>query len=164
MRSYISPKAIKGLPSKIHGRGLFAVRPIKKNEIVAIKRGKRLSKRQFKKAGLYGHPELQIEEGVYIAPGSEAEFDDSMIFINHSCNPNVGMGDAVTFVAMRNIKTDEELTIDYAMIDDNEDGTMICQCKARNCRNIITGKDWTRTKLRTKYKEYFSPFIKSKLM
>ena len=35
--SYISPKAVKGRPSAIQGRGLVAVAPISKDEIVAIK-------------------------------------------------------------------------------------------------------------------------------
>ena len=37
--SYITPKARKGLPSAIEGRGLVAVAPITKDEIVAIKGG-----------------------------------------------------------------------------------------------------------------------------
>jgi uncharacterized protein len=37
--SYISPKAVKGQPSTIQGRGLVAVAPIGKGEIVAIKGG-----------------------------------------------------------------------------------------------------------------------------
>ena len=37
--SYISPKAVKGQPSTIQGRGLVAVAPIGKDEIVAIKGG-----------------------------------------------------------------------------------------------------------------------------
>jgi hypothetical protein len=37
--SYISPKAVKGRPSTIEGRGLVAVAPIAADEIVAIKGG-----------------------------------------------------------------------------------------------------------------------------
>ena len=37
--SYISPKVAKGRPSAIEGRGLVAVAPIAKDEIVAIKGG-----------------------------------------------------------------------------------------------------------------------------
>ena len=37
--SYISPKAVKGRPSGIEGRGLVAVAPIAVGEIVAIKGG-----------------------------------------------------------------------------------------------------------------------------
>lgn len=37
--SYISPKASKGGPSAIEGRGLVAVAPIAKDELVAIKGG-----------------------------------------------------------------------------------------------------------------------------
>jgi hypothetical protein len=37
--SYISPKAVKGTPSQIEGRGLVAAAPIARDEIVAIKGG-----------------------------------------------------------------------------------------------------------------------------
>ena len=37
--SYITPKAIKGHPSGIHGHGRVAVTPISKDEIAAIKGG-----------------------------------------------------------------------------------------------------------------------------
>ena len=37
--SYITPKARKGQPSPIEGRGLVAVAPITKDEIVAVKGG-----------------------------------------------------------------------------------------------------------------------------
>ena len=37
--SYISPKAVKGRPSAIQGRGLVAAAPIAAGEVVAIKGG-----------------------------------------------------------------------------------------------------------------------------
>jgi len=37
VRSWISPKAMKGMPSEIAGRGLIAVEAISKGEVVAIK-------------------------------------------------------------------------------------------------------------------------------
>jgi len=43
-----------------------------------------------------------------------------MLFINHSCEPNVGFAGNVVLVAMRDIEAGEELTTDYAMFDDYE--------------------------------------------
>ena len=37
--SYITPKAVKGQPGGIAGRGLFATAPIGRDEVVAVKGG-----------------------------------------------------------------------------------------------------------------------------
>jgi SET domain-containing protein len=39
-----------------------------------------------------------------------------MMRVNHSCEPNVGMGGNVLLVSMRDIAPGGELTIDYALI------------------------------------------------
>jgi hypothetical protein len=44
---------------------------------------------------------------------------------------------------------DEELTIDYAMTDD-EPYEMECQCGSEACRKLITGADWRQTELQKK--------------
>ena len=85
-----------------------------------------------------------------------------MMFLNHSCNPNVGVQGNIVFVAMRDIRPKEELTIDYAMIDDMP-YRMKCSCNGKNCRRFITGKDWKNKKLQKKYKGYFSTFIAAKM-
>lgn len=86
-----------------------------------------------------------------------------MMFLNHSCSPNVGVRGEITFVAMRDIKVGEELTIDYAMIENEDYPEMKCNCGARNCRKVITGKDWKRKDLQKKYGKYFSAFLLEKI-
>jgi len=85
-----------------------------------------------------------------------------MMFLNHSCSPNVGVRGEITFVAMRDIKAGEELTIDYAMIDD-DNYRMKCSCGARNCRKVVTGKDWKRKDLQRRCGKYFSTFLLGKI-
>jgi len=162
IESYISPKARKGLPSLIDGSGIFAVEPIKKGEVIAIKHGNQIAGIDFQKMRLAGHPELQIGDDLYIAPASSEEIPNSMIYINHSCEPNIGMKDLITFVAMHDIRQGEELTIDYAMIDDR-DISMKCSCGRKNCRKIILGRDWMKKDLQKKYNGYFSPYIQKKI-
>ena len=161
--TYISPKAKKGAKSKIEGRGLFAVKPIKKGEVVAIKSGHIIDWKTLKKHGkLIGASYLQIDDNFVLAPLTKSEVEKVMMFLNHSCNPNVGVRGEITFVAMRNIKAGEELTIDYAMIDD-DNYRMKCNCGTKNCRKIVTGKDWERKDLQRKYGRYFASFLREKI-
>lgn len=160
MESYISPKAQKGMQSGIHGRGLFAVEDIKKGETVAVKGGHILTKKQLASASTTLHAELQITNDLFIAPIDEDEYDKSMMCLNHSCDPNVGMRGDIVFIALRDIKAGQELTLDYAMMD-NGSGTFSCICGSPKCRKEITGSDWKKKDLQEKYRGYFSAYIES---
>lgn len=161
--SYISFKAKKGLKSNIHGRGLFAIKPIKKGEIVAIKGGYIIDWETLEKyKNLIGASYLQIADNLLLAPLKKTEVENVMIFLNHSCDPNVGMRGEITYVAMRNIKAGEELVIDYAMMDDDS-WRMKCKCGSKNCRRLITGRDWKRKELQHRYGKYFSSFLLYKI-
>jgi len=46
------------------------------------------------------------------------EREGSMIFSNHSCEPNIGVQGQIVFVAIRDIAAGEELTHDWATTDD----------------------------------------------
>jgi SET domain-containing protein len=85
-----------------------------------------------------------------------------MMFLNHSCEPNVGILGQIIFVAMRNIDSGEELTIDYAMFGANKK-PMQCNCRFSNCRGLITASDWKIKKLQVKYRGYFSSYIQLKI-
>ena len=79
--------------------------------------------------------------------------------LNHSCSPNVGVRGQISFVAMRNIKAGEELTLDYAMTDDDE-YEMPCHCGAPDCRKMVTGRDWQLPELQRKYDGFFSDYLR----
>ena len=157
--SYISPKAVKGRPSMIEGRGLVAVAAIAKDEIVAIKGGHIVDT-----AGLHTLPErlrnsdIQIADGFHLVALEEAEYEPVMLFLNHSCEPNVGFAGNTVLVAMRSIDPGEELTTDYALFDDY-DGEMECRCGTATCRRSINGRDWRRRDLQRKYGGYFSSYL-----
>src|SRR5688572_6610180 len=157
--SYISPKAVKGQPSTIQGRGLVAVAPIAKDEIVAIKGGHIVDT-----ATLHALPErlrnsdVQIADGFHLVALDEAEYEPVMLFLNHSCEPSVGFAGNIVLVAMRDIDPGEELTTDYALFDDY-DGEMECRCGTASCRRTINGRDWQRPDLQHRYGEYFSWYL-----
>lgn len=162
MESFISPKTKKGEPSNIHGKGFFAIDHISKGEVVAIKRGILLSSSEMEKRGLFGRIGLQVGDDEFIAPATKEDFEKSMIYINYSCNPNIGMQGFDTVVAFRDIEKGEELVMDYAMIA-NDDTSIECACGSVDCRHVVTGKDWMKPDLQKKYKGYFTEYIQSKI-
>jgi SET domain-containing protein len=146
--------------SKIHGRGLFAKTAIAKGEIVAVKGGHVVERETLQReiTPRLGPVEIQIGDDLFIAPVTEDERELSMLYTNHSCDPNVGIRGEITFVAMRDISAGEELTHDWAMTDD-DDYAVECNCGASNCRKTVTGKDWQRPELQKKYAGYFSAYL-----
>lgn len=161
--SFISPKAVKGRQSDIAGRGLFAVAPIAAGEIVAIKGGHIIDRQTLDaNRALIGESYIQIADDAFLAPLEPDEVEAVMLFLNHACEPNVGLQGNVIFVAMRDIAAGEELTMDYAMMDD-EDYEMACRCGRPRCRGVITGRDWRNPDLQRRYGSSFSAYLLAKL-
>ena len=157
--SYRSPKT-EVRESKIHGCGLFAKADIAKDEIVAVKGGHIVDREALRReiTPRLGPVEIQIDNELFIAPVSVDERELSMLYTNHSCDPNIGIRGEITFVAMRDIRAGEELTHDWAMTD-NDDSSVECNCGASNCRKTLTGKDWQRPELQKRYAGYFSAYL-----
>ena len=158
MSSFISNKAQKRDSSSIHGRGLFAIENISKGEIVSIKGGHILTSEQLHNSQSKLHVEMQIADNFFIAPIDEAGFEPSMMCLNHSCDGNLGILGNIVFVAIRNIETGEELTIDYALMDNNST-KFRCLCGAKCCRMEVTGLDWKIPEVQQKYAGYFSAYV-----
>ena len=84
---------------------------------------------------------MELDDGLYSV---EEPGEDPTYFMNHSCDPNIWMADAITLVARRGIVPDEELTADYAVFEASEDFTSDweCLCGSLSCRQRVTGRDW----------------------
>ena len=174
MHSWINPRIEVG-DAGPKGKGLFAKEAIKQGEIIVIAGG------QIVPDDFFGSPPFDVwnnicfsvEKGFSICPSDlDIERREGVFMMNHSCEPNCGLGGQITFVAMRDIQRGEELTFDYAMTDGdfrgmhkesmNQWGDDIeCFCGSPNCRRIITGDDWKRKDLQEKYKGYFMPYIQA---
>ncbi len=160
--TYRSPKT-EVRTSPIHGKGLFATAPITCGEIVAVKGGYILSQQQWGALEPdLGSAEIQIAETLFIAPVQYEEREGSMLYTNHSCDPNIALQGQIVFVAMRDIAANEELTHDWATTDDG-DYTMPCNCRSAHCRGTITGRDWMRKDIQAKYQGWFCWFLQRKI-
>ncbi len=163
-KSWISPK-VEERDSSFQGKGLFAKERISKGEVIVIWGGKFVNKIKAKLAKQKGKAIQQIDEDLWDVFDYETRNDDPSYNHNHSCDPNTWMKDEVTIIARRNIKPEEELTIDYGLfvLDENYKMSGRCKCGTTFCRKTITGKDWKLLKLQKRYKNHFNPLLNKKI-
>ncbi len=158
IKSYRSPKTEVRKSGK-GGVGLFAKQDIRKGEVVFIKSGHILTWEQTRRAARkIGDYWMQIHDDFFLCPTTKDEVRDTAIFVNHSCDPNIGPDGQVTFVTLRDIKAGEELCYDYAM-DTACTYELKCNCGSSKCRKTITGNDWKLKELQDRYGNHFSWFI-----
>jgi hypothetical protein len=72
-------------------------------------------------------------------PGRWVEPSESNLgrFINHACEPNACVVDFVHVVAARAIAAGEEITIDYALTEEDPFWSMECRCGAPSCCKTV---------------------------
>ena len=134
--------------SGIHGRGVFATRPIRKGERIIEYAGRRIS---WKKAIEMPDADPKnpnhtkffgMDDGTVIDPsvgGNEAQW------INHSCAPNCETAEKrgrIYIVACRNLKTGDELFFDYRLEVEGRrtkklERDFACYCGAPRCRGTM---------------------------
>jgi len=152
--SVVNSPLVEARDSKIHGRGVYAVLPIKKGMRIMEYLGERISHaeadaRYEKKGEDDGHTFLFIASNRTVidagVDGNDARF------INHSCNPNcetVIENSRVFIDAIRNIKPGEELGYDYQLTWESTDdpaelALYACRCGAKKCRGTMLDKEPT---------------------
>jgi uncharacterized protein len=140
--------------STIHGRGVYAIAPIKKGTRILEYLGERISHgeadtRYENKGDDDGHTFLFIASNRTVidagVDGNDARF------INHSCAPNcetVIENSRVFIDAIRNIKPGEELGYDYQLTWESTDdpaelALYACRCGAKKCRGTMLDKEPT---------------------
>lgn len=160
IKSVISEK-VEIRTSGIDHIGMFAKEPIRAGEIVYVKGGHILHRSELFSSSVI-NSYLPISDDYYLGAISPDEEKEIKLYNNHSCDPNCGMHGEITFVAIRDIPAGEELTVDYAFID-NEDYSFECHCGSSKCRRIVTGFDWKKKNLQEAYYPYFAQYLKDKI-
>lgn len=137
--------------SKIHGRGVFATKPIPKGVKIMEYTGPIISSEeadllvQEDENGHYHTMLFQIDEERVI---NGLEGDDAR-YVNHSCDPNcetVQYGDRIFVESIQSIKTGEELVYDYHLQVSGKITKKVverypCFCGAENCRGTQIAPD-----------------------
>lgn len=160
-KTWVSPKIeVKETADK--GRGMFAINRITADETLLIFGGDYTDLEGAKKAVSNGKGVMQWDDNLFsVEDGSE----DRGYCINHSCDPNTWMKDAVTVIAKRDIENGEEITADYVLweADENYVAKWECKCGSSLCRKRITGKDWKMSELQERYSQHFSPLLNKRI-
>lgn len=146
------------------GWGVYTVRAIRKNTIIARLGGHVMTLEEEKKLPRSMRDIChQIDENFVFGPVNSSKLELTDRF-NHSCEPNCGFGGQIFIVAMRNIKAGEQLTFDYAMVlGDKTKYRLRCHCGSKMCRKFVTGRDWRLPHLQHAYRGYFQWYIEEKI-
>ena len=84
--------------------------PIVRDEIVAIHSGSIVEYFEGRRRdATIGGYSMEEEPGFLLCPGSVDDVNAVALFMNHSCDPNVGLRGQMTFVAIRDVPVGEEL-------------------------------------------------------
>ena len=163
----IDPWFSKGLllkASKIHGLGLFTSANIASGKLILTFGGCLLPLSNRRSTDVIPSTAIPLSENIILAECTNAQKDLSD-YINHSCNPNIGFRDAISIIAIKNIKKGEELVIDYAFweVDPSWKLKHDCNCGNKNCRGTISGVDWKQIKSTHIHFNYLSPFLKRRI-
>ena len=151
--------------SEVCGQGLFASEPISKGDLI-LRFGGILVPLEGRYSGKYLKSTfVGIAENVVLCEAINSKKDLSD-YINHSCDPNAGMYDSITIMAIKDIMKDEEIYCDYAFWEGDEDWVLnvSCSCGSILCRHTITGLDWKNVRSSDEKFSYFSPFIKRRIL
>ena len=142
-RYFASFANVKVKGSRVHGRGLFARRPIAAGDRVVEYLGRRMTKHQSEEL-----TEAQWERGLVYTFTLNSRYDlDGDVwwsrarFANHACSPNCEaqvVRGRVWIVALRDIARGEEITYDYNFPATGE--LHKCRCGTEGCSGYLVGK------------------------
>ena len=158
---YLSPKLeVRPDPEK-GGFGVFAREAAQAGEVLVVWGGNIVTDEQLETLPpVTQHHSVQIDEGLYLATIGDLEPAD---YVNHSCEPNLGLRGQISLVALRDISPDEEVCFDYAMTDSTPYDEFECHCGLPTCRRVVAGNDWKLPELWAKYAGYFSPYLQRRI-
>ncbi len=119
--------------SRIDGQGAFAAEAIPARRKIGEIRGEAVSVREARRRAK-GVARIMIVELSDTRAIDASHSTDPLRFTNHSCQPNAVLRicqGRVEFYAMRDVKPDEELTVNYG--ETHHEGKLRCRCGAANC-------------------------------
>lgn len=140
--------------SKIHRRGLFAEKDMKKGEVLFKVEGP-VIRYAFEPDYRAGANWLQIRKNVWKMPLRSSLWN----FVNHSCHPNAGLRGTCTVVAMKDIRSGDEITIDYSTVEAGSRWRMNCRCGMLGCRKIIRSIRFLPQKVFLSYLPFVPVFL-----
>ena len=138
--------------SPLQGRGVFAAKDFKKNNLVLEIDDTHVVEDENKLTPEQHAFDLDYLENKIVL------MQEPEKYINHSCDPNTYVktkNNIRQILAMRDISKGDEITYDYSINGDNE-GTFECRCGSKNCRKIYQGNFF---KLPIEIQKQYLPYL-----
>ena len=123
-------------PSPIAGKGCFAATHFRRGRKIAEYTGEKISDLEARRRSRRRILRICAIDDRWSLDGSRG--GNGTHYINHSCEPNSYMRIVyghILFLALRNIRPGEEITIDYEATLHSD--RKRCTCGASNCRGTI---------------------------
>lgn len=138
------------------GKGVFAAKSFSQGARVLETTGEWVPKRTI-------HT-IQIGREQHVLP------DPPVRYLNHSCDPNLGVvlnrDGLFDFVALKDIEEGDELCFDYAMteyslceLEQAESERIICACGASTCRGRIGHYPALPEQTKARYEGLIAPYL-----
>lgn len=138
---------------------MFVLEPIGAGEVVVVWGGVIYSETEVNAGKIKPGTATRISRDFYLADPDDGSISPDY-YLNHSCDPNVWLEDEITLAARRDIVAGEELTIDYALWENDPSWVLEpCRCGSELCRVKVTGNDWQLKELQSRYREHFTPYL-----
>ncbi len=144
----------------IEGVGLFATENIGEGELLAIRGGQLIDGETLRSnMSIIRGTHHQVAPDLFMAGLTPEDAKNSLVGINHRCDPNAFVDGQITVRSMRAIEEGEEVTLDYATTYCTETQSFDCQCGSDECRGRVGPADAWDSDLRKKYDGYFADFL-----
>lgn len=134
--------------SGVHGKGVYALQPIRKGEVIIEYKGEMITWKEALRR--HPHDPKDPDHTFYFHIDDKRVIDakyggNAARWINHACKPNCEsdiIGDQVFIKALRKIEPGEELFYDYGLVIDEPYTRKLkkqfeCRCGARRCRGTM---------------------------
>lgn len=119
--------------SHIAGTGLFTHTKIKAGEIILSFKGDHIFHDYTPQFALEGLNWIGVGDREWVIP----EEGSPVLFLNHSCKPNVFITKNLELISAENIDRDAELFLDYSTTELDPYWSMHCNCQTPECRKLI---------------------------
>ena len=142
------PRRIQVRRSGVHGKGVFALQPLKKGEQLIEYKGELISWDEALRR--HPHDPTQPNHTFYFHVDDARVIDGAVDgnaarWINHACAPNCEAeiaGERIFIKALRSIKAGEELFFDYKLVIDERHTARLkkdyaCWCGHKTCRGTM---------------------------
>jgi len=123
-------------PSVIHGKGCFSESDFRRGHKIAEYAGEKISSSEARRRANRRRLRICEMNSRWSLDGSKG--GNGTHYINHSCAPNAYMKilyDHILFIALRDIRPGEEITIDYESTLHSD--RKRCVCGVPGCRGTI---------------------------